>query len=483
VLVPVLAKEARAAQGSERGRLAATLLADYAAAQPGVLTAALLEGDPRQFAVLWPRVVNHAAAAQALLAQALEEVVPPGAGDAVADALASRQATAAVALMRLGQPDRIWPLLRFRPEPRVRSFLIHRLAALEADPEVLRARLEGEEDVSARRALLLALGEYSSDRLPAGCSEAVSTKAFAFFRNDPDPGLHGAAEWLLRYLGRGPDLARIEREAAAAPPPPGQRWYIAPEGHTMVTFPAATEYARRTNVTDDGREGPELVAPDRIPYAFAMANKEVTLGQFQRFQAAHPGIVYEPIEHFVPDKDCPAMQATWLHAAQYCRWLSELEGIPEEQMCFPKIADIKEGMKLPDDWLRRTGYRPPTVAEWECACRGGTTTSRCYGSADELLGKYAWYRDNSEDRTHPVGVLKPNDFGLFDMHGNAFEWCMDIMVYTPGIEERMLRGGAFSRRALEVRSATQGILSMPPGFRDNQFGMRIARTLPPRPQP
>jgi serine/threonine protein kinase/formylglycine-generating enzyme required for sulfatase activity len=483
VLVPVLARQMRAARGSERGRLAATILADYAAAQPEVLTAALLEADPRQFEVLWPRVVPHAAAAETLLTRALEEVVPPGATETVADTLASRQANAAATLMRLGQPGRDWPLLRFRPDPRVRSFLIHRLAALGTDPEVLRSRLDVEDNVSTKRALLMALGEYGSDRLPASCRDALSAQALALFRDDPDPGLHGAAEWLLRRLGRGTDIARIEHEVAAVPPPPSRRWYIAPEGHTMVTFPAMTEYVRRTNVTDDGREEPEQVAPDRIPYAFAIASKEVTLGQFQHFLATHPGISYEFIPQFVPDKNCPAMQVTWLHAAQYCRWLSDLEGIPEDQKCFPKVEDINEKMKLPADWLQRTGYRPPTVAEWECACRGGTTTSRCYGSADELLGQYAWYRDNSEDRTHPVGTLKPNDFGLFDMLGNAYEWCMDIMIYTPGIEERKLRGGAFSRRAAEIRSASQNILSMPPGFRDNQFGMRVARTLPARPRP
>ena len=87
-------------------------------------------------------------------------------------------------------------------------------------------------------------------------------------------------------------------------------------------------------------------------------------------------------------------------------------------------------MTIPADVLKRTGYRLPTEAEWEYACRAGTVTSRYYGVSVELLGKYAWYQANSQDHAWPGGSLLPNDLGLFDMLGNVFEWVQDREVLT-----------------------------------------------------
>src|SRR5262249_30267712 len=112
--------------------------------------------------------------------------------------LAKRQAQARVALFQLGQEERVWPLLRHRPDPRVRSYLIHLLGPLGSDPDTIQRRLEEESDVSIRRALLLCLGEFSEDRLPVLQRQALAPKLMRMYREDPDPGIHGATEWLLR---------------------------------------------------------------------------------------------------------------------------------------------------------------------------------------------------------------------------------------------------------------------------------------------
>src|SRR5262249_20867104 len=84
-----------------------------------------------------------------------------------------------------------------------------------------------------------------------------------------------------------------------------------------------------------------------------------------------------------------------------------------------------KGLKLKAGYLHRTGYRLPTEAERELACRAGPTTSYSYGESVELVGKYGRYLLNADRHAWPVGGLKPNDLGLFDMHGNVFTWCLD----------------------------------------------------------
>jgi formylglycine-generating enzyme required for sulfatase activity len=199
-----------------------------------------------------------------------------------------------------------------------------------------------------------------------------------------------------------------------------------------------------------------------------------------------------------PDSDGPVVRVSWFQAVQYCRWLSQKEGIPEGQMCYPPLADIQEGMQLSTDFLARTGYRLLTEREWECACRAGTLTSRSYGEADDMLPHYAWFLQYSKSRAWPVGLLKPNDFGLFDMYGNALEWCQDewhenrSSEYRQGLSKaitlggspasaasgsyRVLRGGAFISDPSRLRSAATFALWSSPSA--DTIGLRIARTLP-----
>ena len=133
------------------------------------------------------------------------------------------------------------------------------------------------------------------------------------------------------------------------------------------------------------------------------------------------------MNRYSPDPGRPDDRVLLVYAAAFCNWLSEQEGLPKDQWCYLPAENGKytTGMTIPADVLRRKGYRLPTEAEWEYACRSGTMTSRYYGLSLDLLEGYARYQVNSKEHAWACGSLRPNDLGLFDMLGNMFEWVQD----------------------------------------------------------
>jgi formylglycine-generating enzyme required for sulfatase activity len=163
-------------------------------------------------------------------------------------------------------------------------------------------------------------------------------------------------------------------------------------------------------------------------------------------------------------------------------------------MVFPPIDQISKDRELvlPPDWQRRSGYRLPTEAEWEYACRGGTTARRFFGELDEPVPQYGWCLINSREFCWPVGSLRPNPFGLFDVLGNVGEWCFDLKVdyaialdpaddaartIRPG-EPRVFRGATYQQMVKDLRPAKRD--GRDPAIAFSYNGFRIARTIPIR---
>jgi serine/threonine protein kinase/formylglycine-generating enzyme required for sulfatase activity len=389
---------------------------------------------------------------------------------------ARRKARLGAALLLLGRDEQVWPLFKHSPDPTVRSYLIEWLGPAGVGAEALAARAHREGDDSIHRALLLSLGTADLDRLPVSWRELSLPRLLSIYQYNPDAGMHGAVEWVLRQWNQKHRLSEIDRSLATGKVEGHRRWYLNRQGQTLVVISRPGEV-----IIGDQEEREKR----QIGWSFAIASKDVTVAQFRRFRPAH-----KYTERYAPSRDCPMINVSWFEAAEYCNWLSKQEGIPEAQWCYePNAAGrYAEGMKIKAGYWKLTGYRLPTEAEWEYACRAGSRTEWSCGQAVELLEKYAWYDRNSLGTTHEVGLLKPNEWGLFDMQGNVPQWCQDRYEVqgangnkdnkdsedVNGKEGRVLRGGSFNYLAVIASPAARGRHT--PAIRDDYGGFRPART-------
>lgn len=478
-------------------------LAEFAADQPDELFNLLADAEDFQFAPLFNKLAVDKPKAVALAHEELGKHPPEKPTEDQKESLAKRQANAAVTLLRLGAPEKVWPLLKFSADPRARTYLIHWISPLGCDAQTIVAQLDSQPDVTIRRALVLALGEFSETQFSAAQRQPLIEKLLVVFENEPDAGLHAAAEWLLRKWGQDKRLeAAIEKlhgneqQLRARKASDKRQWYVDMQKLTFVMMEAG-ELLVGSPESEPSHFATEHQHHVRIARHFAVAAHEVTKAQFRNFQQAVNGmdLADNPeLAQFVKTDDSPQTATTWYEAAHYCDWLSEQNKIPRRQWCYdPPKGEYGPGMKAKDKFWELKGYRLPTESEWEYACSAGTTTSRYYGVTERLLPQYAWYLANSQMRVWPVGRLKPNDFGLFDMLGNAEEWCFDrygdypeqmdmIFGDTPSTEavqsgvNRVLRGGTFIHPAEVVRSAPRTYFQ--PEFRNSNFGFRPVRTYP-----
>jgi formylglycine-generating enzyme required for sulfatase activity len=458
---------------------------------------------------------NHDPAAAATLDQILAGLTSapaaaPAADQTARDQAARREARTALALAALGYPDRVWPRLVHRDDPRVRSSLIDQLGRLGLGPEPLLRRLPQAADAGERQALLLALGEmvFDSSAWSLRDRTAAVSATRALLVADSDPGVHSAAELLLRRLGHADVIAETVRAATPlTAPAPRRRWFVGPNGHEFaVTGPL--EGWVGTPPGERNRNVVETLHYVRTGRSLAVATTETTVGQYREFLKDTPDLrVPSYAKPGARDPETAMGQVDWYEAVRYCNWLSRRAGIPPEGWCYPEPAG--PGMTLDENALDRPGFRLPTEAEWELFCRVGTTTVRPFESSGELLGRYAWCWLTSDDLTQPVARLWPNPMGLFDVIGNEWEWCHDgraepgrgRSTYPPGTpeeptadrpatqtihgqrdlvrpgseSERAQRGGAFDYAPGWCRSGARGVSRV---FIDDRYnGFRVVRTI------
>ncbi len=380
----------------------------------------------------------------------------------------------ALVALYLGNQQPASEMCALRPDPIQRTTLIHTLLPKwHGDLSALANVCQDLEAGPLRSAVCLGVGGIPVEQTSTAEQSAWKSLWTKWYQTAPDTGTHGATDWALRQWKMV--LPNIPKQKM---PAEGSNWFVNRQGLTMLKIPAGTFRMGSDSPTASSDEKP--VHQVTLTRAFYLSDREVTVAQFLEFindsdypSAEKPKGWDSYDKRVSPTENHPVQQVSWYDAILYCNWLSRREGhIP----CY-------EGSDR--DWKlvsSGTGYRLPTEAEWEYACRAGTTTEYCYGDAVSMLPEYAVFLASHAEL---CGSKFPNAWGLFDMYGNVYEWCWDwydrdYYNNSPtddptGPERasaRVFRGGGWNSSGRHCRSAYRNIYT--PDFRNSFSGFRVA---------
>ena len=521
-LKPPLAEIYKATADSNKSKaqidLATEILETYAATDFSVLHELILTGTPEQFARMFRK---YEAFRKEALARLREDVARTFVPDRTASAQEveqsrlqwiARQANAAVALMRLEDPQPVYQFLTVDRDPEALSQFIHRIRGREVSPSLLikslyeLAKLPTPEAANERQqhylrlyGMILGLGEFPLDQLQATERDGLIKQLSGMYRQHPSRAVHSALGWLLRRWGEDERVRLIDETPLAYDATGVREWYVIkvnpPEvtrsvGSVVITSSVAPIYFTMI-VFPGGEFQMGEIGETRtvsVPGPIAVSDREVTWRQFSPIDKDLYRRRWE--DQFSKDlggrrllPNEPAFGVSWLDAVNYCRWLTEAWMPGEENQSYVKKRLTPEqtsepgwlNLQDPRDWdwpmdPNKPGFRLLTDREWEYVARGGTETPYSFGTSESLLMEYGWYGGNSGGWSHPTAMLRPSVAGLLDIHGNLWEWVDD---WYGNRSDRVVRGGSWLLGATLCRSADRGRFGT--SFRSNIFlGFRVA---------
>jgi eukaryotic-like serine/threonine-protein kinase len=264
--------------------------------------------------------------------------------------------------------------------------------------------------------------------------------------------------------------------------------------YTFVVFPGGAHDIGSVDETE--RQKDEIRHRITLTLPYALLDREITLEELIAFSPLYARFM----QQYDAKPGDAGFGANWYDSVGFCRWLGQQSGLSERDQPYaaPETLDKAKYPREPNpaaswaprNWpleLGRRGFRLPTETEWEVAGRAGARTAYGFGSDVSLLGRFGWFVENSGKHVHPPRELRPSVRGLFDLHGNLFEWTHDwyggygetVAVDSLGAKEgsyRVLRGGGWDCITANCRTARR--ITNVPTDRSNNFGFRLALSLP-----
>jgi formylglycine-generating enzyme required for sulfatase activity len=334
------------------------------------------------------------------------------------------------------------------------------------------------------------------------------------YQTYPDPGVHSVLRYLLMVNGYF-DIKKLDHALAAKQTkesvltgPSGRlSWYVTPSGVTMIVVPPGKFVV---SVPKDWKPDSSSPIPvnsvGSVDHWFAIASTEVSNDQFASYVKQLKEVEHGELleirnthngkrESWIDTGFVPATRVPWYYATGYCTWLIDRE--TGKDRIEKRFDDEHLGLSVEES----AAYRLPLEEEWELACRAGSSSSRFFGESRDYLGRFAWFgpdageSGSSDGVPRQTGTKLPNRWGLFDVYGNASEWCLNPFkedftvdlsgtwtpmrkMSGPQIKERSLRGGSCEGDGFSLFSSFRQKSSEGRQEGPRYGGFRIARTLP-----
>lgn len=369
----------------------------------------------------------------------------------------------------------LWEYFGAASDKTLQTALIHLSAVAGLAPQRLVDRALVEQRPDVRAALLLALGSYPEAQFPRAARQELVAKVKQWYCLEPQPEMHSVCGWLLRRWGEESQLLELQRQLRFPAPSSHRQWFTALPNIAMIACrpnPAADTSADAPHILPTNDREQSLATASAAPLGdFAISAFEITAEQWA-------WVVGEAKIMPLAESGPPKNGISWHQCAAFCNQLSKASGLPDDQLCYENLSHDNY-CEVPDA-QQRLGFRMPTLAEWDYAARGTTTTARYWGRSDHFLTHYTNCRPHSSLKVIATGTLKPNGLGLFDALGNLTEWlhCPEIVgdaqhdCSTP----RSIRGG--SAWTSDSGVSAEAVYNMSSDLPSERMGLRVVQRLP-----